>query len=242
MLLVKELAMKLLIAPLACVLLCLAGCRDVYLRSELAGPAQHESQAIERDGAKLLHATLHMGAGNLRVGMGTEKLVRADFDYNMPSLKPRMSYTSGELTISQPETHGLKLGNHRYEWDIRLNREVPVDLNVNFGAGDARLDVGSLDLHRVRVEMGVGQLQMDLRGQTRHDYDVNIQGGVGEATVYLPSDAGVYAEASGGIGEITAAGMHKDGSRYTNDLYQKARYTVRLNVQGGVGSIHLIAE
>jgi hypothetical protein len=232
--------MKSAIAPLAGVLLFLSGC--MADREAPSGPSQHESQTIEREGVKALHATLNMGAGNLRVGTGTEKLVRADFDYNMPGWKPVIRYNAGDLSISQPETHHVSLGNKRYEWDIRFNREVPLELDVHFGAGDTHLDLGGLDLRRVDVKMGVGKMEMDLRGQTRHDYDVNINGGVGEATVYLPSDAGVYAEASGGIGEIQASGLHKEDSHYTNDAYQKAKNTVRLNVHGGVGSIRLVSE
>ena len=37
-----------------------------------------------------------------------------------------------------------------------------MDLKVHFGAGEARLDLGSLDLRSVAVDMGVGKLQMDL--------------------------------------------------------------------------------
>src|ERR1039458_5551387 len=36
--------------------------------------------------------------------------------------------------------------------------------------------------------MGVGELHMDLRGKPKHDYDVRIHGGVGEATIHLPRD------------------------------------------------------
>jgi predicted membrane protein len=71
---------------------------------------------------------------------------------------------------------------------------------------------------------------------------VSINGGVGEATVRLPSDVGVYAEARGGIGEISAKGMHQDGSTYYNDAYRKSPVTIKLDVHGGIGSIKLISD
>jgi predicted membrane protein len=94
----------------------------------------------------------------------------------------------------------------------------------------------------VEVEVGVGEVQVDLRGKPKHDYDVRIRGGVGEATVRLPSDVGVYAEARGGIGEISAPGLRHDGERYYNEAYKKSPITVKLDVQGGVGSIKLISD
>src|ERR1019366_2358408 len=49
----------------------------------------------------------------------------------------------------------------------QLNKKAPVDLALHFGAGQARLDLGSLDLPGVELDMGVGQLDMDLRGAPR---------------------------------------------------------------------------
>ncbi len=58
---------------------------------------------------------------------------------------------------------------------------------MNCGAGESRLDLEELSLRRVNVEMGVGELRMDLRGTPKNDYSVSIHGGVGEATIYLPA-------------------------------------------------------
>jgi hypothetical protein len=209
---------------------------------ESAGPVEHDFRAVEKDSSDLVRVTLNMGAGNLRVGTGTDKLMRADFDYNVPAWKPEVRYSAGTLSISQPETHGTHFGNTKYEWDVRLNRDVPINLNVHFGAGEAHLDLGSMTLRHVQVDMGVGTVQMDLRGQPKQDYDVAIHGGVGEATVRVPSDVAVVAEAHGGIGEIKASGLRKDGGRYYNEAYGKSKVTVHLEVQGGIGSIHLISE
>jgi predicted membrane protein len=104
------------------------------------------------------------------------------------------------------------------------------------------LDLGELSLRRVNVEMGVGELRMDLRGTPKNDYAVSIHGGVGEATIYLPTGVGVEAEAEGGIGGIHTTGLEKRDGRYVNDALGHSKNTVRLDVQGGIGEIRLIAE
>jgi predicted membrane protein len=104
------------------------------------------------------------------------------------------------------------------------------------------MDLGGLALRHVDLQMGVGNLDMDLRGPVSHDYDVRIQGGVGNATVHLPADASVDAEASGGLGSIHASGLRKEGSHYYNESYGKAKNTVRITVEGGIGNIRLIEE
>ena len=216
----------------------LAGC---MIGREQAGPTQYDSRAIERDNSELVKVNLEMGAGNLKVGTGTSKLAQAYFTYNVPSWKPVVDYSPGNLTIRQPGgSHNL--GNIKYEWDLRLGRQNPIDLRVHFGAGEAQLDLGSLDLRDVNVDMGVGKIQMDLRGDPTHDYSVHIHGGVGEATVHLPLKAGIYATAKGGIGEISVRGLRKVEDHWVNDSYDSAKVKVRVDVQGGIGRIELIGE
>ncbi len=53
---------------------------------------------------------------------------------------------------------------------------------------------------------------MDLRGEPKHDYTVQIRGGVGETVVYLPKDVGIAATATKGIGDISTEGLEqRDG-------------------------------
>ena len=217
----------------------LAGCEV-----SAPGPVAHESQFIARDDSSQVHVTLDIGAGNLRVRSGADKLLRADFAYNVPSWKPEVRYTStagdGDLSIRQPESGQAHFGHAENRWDLTLNREVPLEVRLHFGAGEARLDLGDLSLRGVDVEMGVGKLDMDLRGNPQRSYEVRIRGGVGEATVRLPSAVGISADIRGGIGEIHASGFHRNGSRYFNDAFANAKTTIHLEVQGGVGEIHLI--
>ena len=88
--------------------------------------------------------------------------------------------------------------------------------------------------------MGVGELRLDLRGTPQNDYTVNLRGGVGEVTVYLPRDVGIVASAQGGIGGVNARGLEKRDGEYVNEAYGHAKTTVRLDIRGGIGAINLI--
>jgi N-terminal domain of toast_rack, DUF2154 len=226
-----------------CPLLFLSGC---VITSDRTGPTQYDSRAFERGSVQELHLDLQMGAGDLKVGTGTSKLAQAYFTYNVPDWKPEVHFDTqdkrGNLTIRQPGEHRTHFGSTKYEWDVRVNEEVPLYLRANFGAGQAQLDLGSLALRDVQVDMGVGQMNMDLRGEPKHDYNVRVHGGVGEAVVHLPSSVGVYAEASGGIGAIDVSNLRKVDSHWINDAYDHATVRIHVTVEGGVGSIRLIGE
>ena len=189
---------------------------------------------------------LRMGAGNLNIRGGSPKLAEADFTYNVPSWKPEFRYTNtgvrGELTIEQPSSGHVHSGTTNYIWDLRLNDQVPMDINAHFGAGESNMNLGSMTLRSVDIEMGVGELKLDLRGAPSRSYDVRIRGGVGEATVYLPKTVGIEADAKGGIGGVNVTGLHKENDRYVNDAAATAKTKIHLDIRGGVGNINLIAE
>lgn len=230
---------------LSCLVLSCLALTGCDLETVATGPMQTETRTIERDKSELVRAELRMGAGELKVRGGAQKMLEAEFRYNVPQWKPELRYNAtgfrGILTIEQPGGRKVS-GNMNYDWNLRFNDDTPLDMIVHIGAGQAELDLGSLSLRSVEVNIGVGEVKMDLRGTPAHDYGVTVHGGVGEATIQLPRGVGVAAEVHGGIGEINAHGMRKRGSRYVNDLYDNAKVIVRLDVKGGIGSINLYAN
>jgi hypothetical protein len=230
----------LLLSTLAAVL-ALIGCGG-----HPAGPTLHESRSIDRDASKSLRVNLQMNAGSLKLSGGAPNFLHSDFTYNVASFKPNVQYKSlgdrGELTVQQPSESDGHSGDSKNEWDLQLNNDVSTDLTAHIGAGEVKLDIGAMLLHSVDIEMGAGELRLDLRGNPKQGFDVRVRGGAGEANIYLPKDAGLSVKAKGGIGEIEVRGLRQDGDRWVNDAYEKAKVRVRLDAEGGVGAIHIIAE
>lgn len=233
-------ATSLLLLPLG---LLMSGC---IIRTE-TGSTRRDNLSVERDASEFLRVNLTMGLGDLNVSDGgAGKFLDGTAIYNVDAWKPAVHYSSaaghGVLTVEQPGRSHSHMGNQRNEWNLRLANDIPIDLNVRFGAGDAKLKLGALFLRSVEVEMGVGQLDLDLRGTPRRDYDVRIRGGVGEADIRLPRDVGVSATAQGGIGEVHTEGLRREGAHWVNDAYDTSKTTIHLDVRGGIGEIHLICQ
>jgi N-terminal domain of toast_rack, DUF2154 len=208
------------------------------------GEMQSESKSVDPKNAQSARAQLKMGAGELHLAGGADQLMEAEFSYNVSEWKPKVSYDvsgdTGELMVKQGSVEGADLsGDARNEWDIRLNDEVPTDLVVQMGAGESNLDLDSLALTGVNLQMGAGKTTVDLTGDYAQSFDASIQGGVGEATVLLPSEVGVKAKAEGGLGKINAQGLQTVGNSYVNDAYGESDVTLMVEVQGGVGEINL---
>jgi hypothetical protein len=229
-------------ALLAVAAVALGGCR---IDLDRGGPVERESQSIELDKSEMARVEIKLGAGELNVDGGSSKLMDADFEYDHHALKPLVHYDSSsfraKLTVEQPGS--VHTVSHRtYRWNLRLNDKLPMDVVTHLGAGEARLNLGSMTLRSVEVHMGVGELRLDLRGKPDRDYSVEIHGGVGHAVVYLPRDVGVIANATGGIGDISVSGLEKHNGQWINSGHEHAPVTVHVEVHGGIGQIQLIAE
>lgn len=207
---------------------------------------ERETRSVPLDKSERVRAEVKMAAGELNIEGGAKNLVDAEFEYNVPAWKPEVQYRSsgsvGDLSITQPGSKTSTGGDQKNRWNLELNDEVPLDLRVECGAGEAKLKLGSTHLSSISVTMGAGTLALDLRGKPAKDYSVHVVGGVGEATIRVPGDVGVTAKVAGGLGDISVRGLHKQGDSYVNDAYERASTRIRIDVQGGIGSVKLIAE
>jgi hypothetical protein len=208
----------------------------------VTGPVKNETISLDLNNAQRANVNLQMAAGEMDVRGGTPKLLEGRMEYNVPAWQPQVTDDNdgriANVTIRQPE-HGHTGGNTRYRWDLTLNDKILLDLTLNCGAGRARLELGDLDLKNVTVHMGAGQVDLDLEGHPVQSYDVDVAGGVGQATIRLPRDVGVRAEAHGGLGSIEVRGLTKHDNYYSNDLYGNGKVNVNLKVEGGIGEIRI---
>ncbi len=252
----------LVMMALVVVLLVATGCAG----GARVGTLQTESKTVELGGAESVSVNIEMGAGELDMSGGAGELLEADFTYNVADLKPEVSFAGGKLTVRTPSVRTgiaslFDLDEYRYEWDLRLNDDVPMDMNVAVGAGRSDLRLGSLSLTsldvaggagEVRVDLsgsksltsldiasGAGALTVDLTGTWMTDLKANIGGGVGEKILILPRNTGVRVKVELGIGTVDASGLKKDGDYYTNDAYGQSPVTLEIEVAGGVGGVEL---
>ncbi len=213
---------------------------------EQVGPMRSENSSIPLGNAKSVNAQVVMGAGKLNLAGGAGDLMNANFIYNLASWKPEVSYDItggvGELRVSQPSNGSAYFsGDVRYEWSIRLNNDIPIDLRTILGAGDGNLRLGGMSLTGLRVQSGAGNVTLDLSGIWKRDLNASVDAGVGDLSIVVPQYTGTMINASQGIGSIeVGSGLRSLDGAYVNDAYGKTATTLRINVRSGVGTIRLM--
>lgn len=234
---------RLSITLLLLIALLLASCSSDDVR---VGELRTESKSVELGDARSVLVKMDLGAGDLVVSGGAEKLLEADFTYNVAKLKPEVEFTDGTLVIQHPDVRGYRtlqdIRDFRNEWDLRLNNDVPMNLSLDMGAGPSDLQLAGLSLTGLDIRLGAGKSTVDLSGGLTRDLDVNINTGAANITVRLPRDVGVRVEVEAGVGRIEASGLRHDWNVYTNEAYGTSEVTLQINIVAGIGQINLEVE
>jgi hypothetical protein len=207
------------------------------------------SSARQRAGEKSLNVHLEYGAGRLQVQPATgDLLYRFEMRYDQDQFRPVAEYdrASGSLRLGMDgrDHHNGSSHGRGGNATVGLNPNVPVDLDLQFGAGEADIDLGGLSLQRmklstgasdtrvtfaspnriaadeVRMEAGAAQLSVTGLGNT-HAARFTLEGGVGDATLDFGGawTRDATARLQMGMGSLTLRFPRGLGVRITKDSF-----------------------
>ena len=204
------------------------------------GSTKNETKVIDRDGISEADLKINMGVGKLKVEGGSDKLMDGNFIYNVVSWKPVVDYyksgSTGKLSIVQPSVHNINTNiNYTYEWDLKFNKDIPFNVDATVGVGESSIDLTDIKLKELNLQLGVGKTTVDISGDYQNDVEVDVKGGIGDTTIYVPKNMNVTIETDNGIGKTEVDGFSNNGSTYTNN--QNSKYKMKVNVHCGIGRI-----
>ena len=230
------LAMCLLALPVS------AGCMGAGGESVEIGELMTENRTVPREGVKELNVSVELGIGEITIRGGATSALDAEFRYNVAEWKPviETSERAGvtNISISQPDTESRNIsGGVEYIWDLRLPEGIPCRLDLDFGVGESRIDLAGVDLVDLTIDAGVGEVDLSLRDIASEGGRVDIEGGVGEITVHVPEDTGVWVKGATGIGEFQAVGLKRSGGYLVNDAFEENGPHLDITIDAGIGSV-----
>jgi hypothetical protein len=179
-------------------------------------------------GEDLLHVDLEYGAGRLDIGPGSAgTLYRANVRYDAHAFTPRVNFRDNRLQIDVEgnEVKGkVKSGN----LDLRLSPNVPLNLELKFGAVEANIDFTGLRVRRSEISTGASKttLRVTRPNQERCERfalhvgaaafhaiglgnlnveHLSVEGGVGEVLLDFTGEwrADMHADVQMGLGALT---------------------------------------
>lgn len=131
--------------------------------------------------------------------------------------------------------------HQRPVWDIQLNWDVPLSLDVNAGVGDITVDLQNFIITNLEMDAGVGKVTVYLPSDG--SYDAYFDGGVGTMNIYLPENAPVVIQVDGGLGNVSMPNSFtREGDTYYSSTCDHGIDCAQMYLNGGVGSINVYAD
>jgi hypothetical protein len=225
-----ELALKLTITFLAALLL--AGCDN--MNSE-PPDIQMMREMRPIGSTKDLNVDLKLAVGNIEIGKVSEdELFSFDLQYDRRHYDPRFKFDEGDHASMSLDVNGhtgpTSGSGQDNDLTLRLTDKVPLDLDISAGVSESRLELGALQLKRLRLRGGVGKTEITFDKESPIPMEsFEVDSGVGELVVHGLGNTHVgRVEFKGGVG-------HADLD-FTGDLGM-TRTDATIHV--GVGSIRL---
>jgi hypothetical protein len=163
------------------------------------------SQSRARSGESALQVNIEYGAGLLELRPAQPGILyRTRMRYDAQAFAPKLTYANGLLSVDieggQLRGRNMKGGN----LDIALSTEVPVDLDLQFGAAEARLDLGGIRLAKAAIKTGASKTVVNI-SKPNPQVCSSLEIEVGAAQFEANSLGNLHVERlrlSGGVGEV----------------------------------------
>lgn len=203
-------------------------------------------------GARQADVDIHMGAGTLDVAALSDSSRLFEGDLRYPDAwggqAPRVSYDvsagRGHLVLESRSKYlwALPFGDSPggEDWKVRLTREVPLNINVDAGASTSVLDLRHLQLGELRVNAGVGRMEVFFPSEG-DDMTARVEGGVGALVLHVPESVEARLTVSGGLGSRNLSERFAPTGDHTYETagYGSAANQLDIRVEGGLGSLRV---
>jgi predicted membrane protein len=111
--------------------------------------------------------------------------------------------------------------------------------------GDLRIDAKDMDPHGLEVEMGFGDIEVNLAKSNIPDREnvIHLSLGFGDIKVWVPPEVKISASGSCGAGDIDILGKHADGLgkqvEHQDEGYETAQKKLKIIAKLGFGDIRI---
>lgn len=209
---------------LACLLLVVAGSSAVEAQNW-----KTTSSGREYNGEKLLSVDVEYAAGQLRLEPAAKSvLYRASIRYDADAFDPSIRYAADRLKVSIGEgrvRRNVKGGDLK----LQLSPQVPLALELAFGAAEAHLELGGLRVRELSVETGASATTLTV-SQPNAEVCQSASFDVGAARFEATGLGNLNArslEVNGGVGEVVL------------DFTGQWRNSMQAEINMGLGSLTL---
>ena len=189
---------------------------------------------------KDLDVSISYGLGELTIGSSDEKnIIEGSITYDSRRITPKINMesvsSSGVLTIKTKKNkdkdhHIHKIRDFDNELEFYFPPQIKTDLFLDFGVGDAEIDLTNLSITKLNINCGLSDVDIEINKRNNAVCEsVSIENGLGDLEV-------------SGLGNLAAKdidiniGLGSADIDFTGDKI----YDTDINVDVGLGSLDMV--
>jgi hypothetical protein len=207
----------------------------------LRGQGETEQVTIDLQGASQAALKLSHGAGRLILSAGAPagQLLFGSFAGGVK----QSAHKSGERLEAHIEANPMIFppffgGWQGLEWDIKLNRDVPLTLRLETGASQSELDLRELLVSDLRVSTGASKTDLTLPANAGLT-TVKVELGAASLDMVVPQGVAARIRSEHGVAAIE---VDKARFPYSNGMYESADFSsapnkVDIMIEAGAGRV-----
>jgi hypothetical protein len=177
-----------------------------------------------------LTVDLEYAAGQLDLVPGRKGvLYRSTLRYDADVIQPHLSYRNETLKLGLEDVRARGRNMKSGQLRLELGPDVPLDLDLQFGAARANIDLTGLAVRKLKVATGASETELRIEKanpETCQELDLDV--GAASFRAYGIGNLNPKrVDFSGGVGEVTL------------DFTGAARADIDVNIEMGLGSLTL---
>jgi hypothetical protein len=204
-------------------------------------PVEGQQVSVPLEGAASAYVKLDHGAGRLtlRSGAGPGEIINGTFG-NGVSVKSRVEAGRLEVKLRTSQQPWAWWPGESMDWEIRLNREIPLFLKIDSGASASVLDLSDLKVTDLDIDTGASSTELTLPANAGNTH-VDIDTGASSLKVSIPSGVAASIRVKSGIAavNINSRFPRLDGGLYQSPDYSTAANRVDMTIDAGVGAVEV---
>lgn len=203
-----------------------------------------EHAVVALDGATSGQIQFKHGAGRLSIHKGTggsQELLSGDFAGGV-DINTRRDGSGLKTTLAVPDQlfPFNWLPGDSLDWDVFLNQEVPISLEIGTGASESNVDLTGLKIGQLKLETGASNTQIllpEAAGETR----VSVNAGAASVRIQVPAGVAARIQVSGGAmdASVDTQRFPRSGGAYQSADYDTAIHRADIKIDMGAGSVHV---
>jgi hypothetical protein len=196
-----------------------------------------ETMELPLAGSGPVAVRIRFGGGELKVRPGRPSTISGEF----AGVEGKVRQEAGRVEIEPESPTAWPFWDRTPSWAIGLPEDVPLSLQVESGATKTLLDLVPLQVSSLRISTGASDTRVRL--PARGPISVRADSGAASLVFEVPDGVAVRVHGTMALGslQVDETRFPRAGRAWESPGYATAENRAEIEVQGGVGSVRVLA-